>query len=135
MKHSSFSVSNQDSASVNAEKRRQQALQRLGCNDPRCVYCGESHPPCLEKHHIAGRAYHDATVIVCRNCHRKLSEKQKDHPEQVADPPSLHERAGQLLLTLADFFESLIDVLRQFGRELIAFARGTESKGPCDAKA
>lgn len=135
MTYSTPHNANHDSASVNAEKRRQQALQRLGCDDPRCVYCGESDPLCLEKHHIARRAYHDATVIVCRNCHRKLSDKQKDHPEQVADPPSLHERAGHFLLTLADFFETLIDVLRQFGRELIAMARGTESKKKTDAKA
>jgi hypothetical protein len=36
---------------------------------------------CLEVHHIAGRDFdNDATAILCRNCHRKLSDDLKDHP-------------------------------------------------------
>lgn len=135
VQHSTSKNSKHSQSPVSSKKRRQQALQRLGCDDPRCIYCGESDPLCLEKHHIAGQAYHDVTVIVCRNCHRKLSDKQKDHPEQGADPPALHERIGHFLLGLADFFEGLIDILRQVGRDLIAFARGTESKNKNDAEA
>jgi hypothetical protein len=35
---------------------------------------------CPARRDIAGRKYSDITVITCRNCHRKLSDMQKDHP-------------------------------------------------------
>jgi hypothetical protein len=33
----------------------------------------------LEDHHIAGRKYDDMTVVTCLNCHRELTNMQKDH--------------------------------------------------------
>lgn len=107
----------------NPEIRRQAALRRLGCDDPRCVRCGEDEPSCLELHHIAGQAYDDATIILCRNCHRKASYVQRDHPPQVNDPPGLAEQAGQFMLGLADMFELLIEVCRRFGLALIESCR------------
>jgi hypothetical protein len=41
----------------------------------------------LERHHIAGRTFGDENVPVCRNCHRKLSDLQKDHPPHIGAPP------------------------------------------------
>ncbi|SEE46466.1 hypothetical protein SAMN05444161_5848 [Rhizobiales bacterium GAS191] len=106
-----------------SERRRQRALERLGTNNPRCVICGKANPHCLERHHILGRTHGDETVIVCRNCHRELSDRQKDHPKQIGDPPSLGENVGYLLLNLADLFAELIEVLRHYGRQLIDRAR------------
>ena len=106
-------------AGRNAEARRQQALQRLGCDSPRCIRCGETDPRCLEHHHIAGQAYDGTLATLCRNCHRKASDMQRDHPPQVDDPPSLTERVGHFLLGLADLFALLIEVCRQFGHALI----------------
>ncbi len=97
------------------ERRRQRALERLGTNDPKCVICGESDPHCLELHHIAGRAYGDEKVPVCRNCHRKLSNKHKDHPPANGVPADPLERIGRFLLGIADLLESLIRTLRKFG--------------------
>ena len=61
------------------ERRRQRALERLGTDDPCCAICAENDWRCLELHHIAGQAFDDTTMIVCRNCHRKLSDMQKEH--------------------------------------------------------
>ncbi len=108
---------------LDREVRRQRALQRLDSSDPRCARCGENDPHCLERHHIAGRAYDDRTTIVCRNCHRKLSDLQCDHPAQIGDAPSIHEQIGHFLLGLADLFTILIDMCRQFGNLLIAYAK------------
>ena len=101
------------------EKRRQNRLEKLGTQRPVCCRCGEHDDRCLEAHHIAGRAYTDDTVIVCRNCHRKLSDAQKDHPQQWADDPSMLERIGHFLLGLADFFILLAKKLTEFGLWLI----------------
>ena len=71
------------------ERRRQRALERLGMNNPRCVVCGYDDPLALELHHIAGRAHGDELVPVCRNCHRPLSDMQKDHPAAVTSRPAI----------------------------------------------
>ena len=100
------------------ERRRQRALERLGMNNPRCVVCGYDDPLALELHHIAGRAHGDELVPVCRNCHRPLSDMQKDHPAAVTTPPSDLECIGHFLLGLADLFELLVKHLREFATKL-----------------
>lgn len=115
---------------INQQRRRQAALERLGTNNPRCIFCGEDDPHCLEKHHIAGKAYDAFTAIHCRNCHRKQSDRQHDHPKISGANPSL-ENIGEFLLGLADFFEHLIKKLREFGEALIsgAFSKSSGTGG------
>ena len=103
------------------ERRPQQACERLGAASPACVICSEDDPHCLEQHHIAGRHCGDTVVPVCRNCHRKLSNAQKDHPKSVSDP-TLLERIGRFLLGLGDLFDLLTDRLHELGRLLISLA-------------
>jgi len=105
------------------EARRQKAIERVGIDNPKCVICGEDNPHCLEDHHIAGQAYDPVTTTTCRNCHRKLSDDQKDQPKQIGTEPDPLERIGRFLLGLADLFKLLIDKLREFGDKLIAEAR------------
>jgi hypothetical protein len=109
------------------ERRRQQAFERLGTTKPQCVRCGESDPRCFEQHHVAGRRYSDAAILVCSNCHGKLSDAQKDHPKPTANPPTSQECIGHFLLGLADFFAELSERLCEFGRSLTSPAR-TEDK-------
>src|ERR1700687_2565823 len=72
-------------------KRRENALERLGTQTPRCPLCGETDWRVFDNHHIAGVAYNDFTARLCRNDHRKVSDSQKDHPQQKGEPPSLVE--------------------------------------------
>lgn len=100
------------------EVRKQKRLEVLECNHPVCVVCGEDDWSCLERHHIAGRAYSDDLAVVCRNCHRKLSDAQKDHPKSA--PTSDQSLSiGYLLLGLADLFGLLVERFRQHGNYLI----------------
>lgn len=101
------------------EARKQKRLEKLGDNHPVCVLCGEDDSRCLELHHLAGQAFGDALCFVCRNCHRKLSDSQKDHPKEIHKPPTTNERIGHMLLGLADLFELLVQKLREFGHFLI----------------
>jgi len=105
------------------ERRRQKAYERLGSAKSVCCICGEANPHCLEHHHIAGRHYDETTVQICMNCHRKLSDEQKGHPSALHETPSMLERAGHMLLGLADFLALLIEKLREFGKSLISEAR------------
>lgn len=108
---------------LQSEIREQRALERLNSDNPRCIYCGEADWRCLESHHIAGRAYGEECAIVCRNCHRKLSDMQRDHPValEAGEPPYL-EKIGHFLIGLADLLEMLIEKLREYGMVLIEAA-------------
>lgn len=110
------------------EQRRQRALQRLGGGDPRCVFCGEDDPHCLELHHLAGQAYDDTTGILCRNCHRKASDLQRDHPARITKEPDTAEQIGHFLLGLADLFVLLVAKLREFGVMLIESAADPDKR-------
>ncbi|HJU10448.1 MAG TPA: hypothetical protein VJ728_06215 [Candidatus Binataceae bacterium] len=101
------------------ERRRQRALERLGTSNPQCIHCPETDWRCLQLHHIAGRVFGDDTVIVCASCHYKLSDDQKDHPAQNSKSPTVLEKAGHLLLGIADLFERLIATLRELGNALL----------------
>jgi hypothetical protein len=107
------------------ERRRQTRLERRGSNEPQCLLCDENDPCCLERHHVAGKIFGDDCVTVCRNHHRKLSDKQKDHPPVLAQTANPIECWGRLLLGVADALEllkvppALIDLLRQAGEYLI----------------
>jgi len=109
----------------NSERRRQRALERLGTNTPRCVVCGFDNPLALELHHIAGRAYDDELVPVCRNCHRVLSDAQRDHPPGNAKPVGALECIGHFLLGLAVLFEQWAKRFREFAAALFAIGRQT----------
>jgi hypothetical protein len=103
-----------------AEDRRQQQLRRLGTQSPVCVSCGESDPAVLELHHIAGRKHSDNVSIVCANCHRKLSDQQRDHVAAgAAEAEGLLAKIGHYLLGLADLLALAVKALREFGAWLI----------------
>jgi hypothetical protein len=109
-----------DEAFRRKECRRQSRLERLGTNTPRCIMCGEDDSRCLELHHIAGRQFDDDLAIVCRNCHRRLSDAQKDHPKPQGNEPSFEERLEHFLRGLADLFELLMKKMREFADALAA---------------
>jgi hypothetical protein len=114
---------------LNRERRAQMALERLGTNDPRCFFCPCDDPLALELHHIAGRGCDDDLVIVCRNCHRRLSDWQKDHhPPEKGTPPSDRERIVHFLLGLADMFELLVKRLREFAEKLFALENQSQDQ-------
>ena len=102
------------------EDRLEQQYQRLGKRNPICVSCAEKDPWCLELHHLARRQHHEDVSIICRNCHRKLTDQQRDHVS-----PMVEESSGKLavighyLLGLCDLLAMLIDTLRGFGEWLL----------------
>lgn len=102
------------------ERRKQRRLDRLGSRSPACVICGERDDRCLEAHHVAGQRLDEGTVPVCRNCHRKLSDRQKGHPVQQTQTLVIEEVVAHFLLGMADLFELLVQKLRDFAEKLIA---------------
>lgn len=103
------------------EMQKQAALRRLGTDSPVCVTCGEDDYRCLERHHVAGSAYDDSTVIMCRNCHRKVSHPWENSKAPV-DPP-LMQRVGNMLIGLGEFLLQLAKRLRELGEQLLQGVR------------
>ena len=101
------------------EARKQNRLERFGTNAPRCGSCGEADDRCLEAHHVAGRKHDDATVLVCRNCHRKVSDDQRDYPAFDPDGDAFLDAVGRFLLGLADLLRLIVERLAAFGNALI----------------
>lgn len=103
-----------------AEDRKQRRLHRLGTQAPSCACCSETNPAVFEDHHIAGRKHHDDTALICANCHRKLSDQQRDHvPQRRIKPAGPKSVIGHYLLGLADLLAMVVETLRQFGNWLI----------------
>ncbi len=115
---------------LDREDRLAQHCRRLNTWNPVCVSCPESDPVALELHHIAQRGHHDDVVIVCANCHRKLSDQQRDHeagctlagPTGPSGTGGQMETIGHYLLGLADLFAMLVETLRKFGTWLVSEA-------------
>lgn len=101
------------------ETRKQRRLEKLRSNSPLCGTCGEADDRALERHHVAGRKFDPATMVICRNCHRKVTDDQKDHPAFKAGGDSPLHAIGLFLLGLADLLELVIDKLSEFGLALI----------------
>lgn len=108
-----------DDTELARETRKQRRLERLGTNSPRCGTCGESDDRTLELHHVAGRKDDPATVIICRNCHRKVTDEQKDHPECANPADPMLQAIGLFMLGLADLLRLAIEKLTAFGHQLI----------------
>jgi len=105
------------------ECRRQTRLEPFCTDDAYCGMCGELDWRTLELHHVAGRKHDDAMVILCSNCHCKVSDDQKDHPafDPAADP--VLASIGHFLLGLADMLRVVIVKLNEFALTLIDRSR------------
>jgi hypothetical protein len=106
-----------DKESINEDRRKRQAFERLGTDHPQCVICGESDWRCLEVHHVAGKGYTDDVAILCRNCHRKLSDPSENGPSPSNLP--LMAQIGQWLVGLGDYFIELGRKLKERGNQLL----------------
>lgn len=101
------------------EVRKQRRLEALGTNDPRCGICGHNRWQAIEKHHPADHGRDDMTVLVCRNCHRVMSDDQRDHPAFNPNADPMLDAIGHFLLGLADMLRLIIEKLYEFGLALI----------------
>ncbi|RJF85539.1 hypothetical protein [Sphingomonas cavernae] len=113
------------------EARKQRRLEVLGSNEPFCGMCGENDWRCIELHHVADHGRDDTTVRICRNCHRKVSDDQKDHSAFDPNAEPMLDSIGHFLIGLADMLRIIIEKLHAFGLALIE--RAAPKSGGCTA--
>jgi hypothetical protein len=105
-----------------AARRKTELRERLGADQPICIYCGYSELVALRRvsakelpeHHVLGRNHDpDLTVIACLNCHAVMHERLTDagvELEPVLDPK---ERVAMMLLAEAVHHEMLANSKRK----------------------
>ena len=108
-----------DKKELAKETRRQRRFEVLGTNNPRCGICGETDWRCIELHHVADFSRNDSTVHICRKCHRKVSDDQKDHPVFDPNADKMLDAIGHFMLGLADMLRLIMEKLYEFGLALI----------------
>ena len=103
---------------IGNDRRKSRQSRRLP-PDAACALCGETDPTALlnrpasalpptllEAHHALGEANaSDVIVVLCRNCHAKATEAQRD--VEALPPgraPSCFERLAFALRSLGSFF-------------------------------
>ncbi len=101
------------------ERRKQRRLGALGTNDPHCALCGLNDWRCMELHHAADLKRDGATVIACRNCHRMVTDDQRDHPARNPNADAMLDTIGHFLLGVADMLRIIIAKLYEFAHALI----------------
>lgn len=115
-----------DKKQLAKEARKQRRCEALGTNNPLCGVCGEHDWRCIELHHVADHGCDDATVRLCRNCHKKISNDQYDHPAFDPNADALLHTIGRFLLGLADMLRIIVEKLVEFGLALIERAATPE---------
>ncbi len=105
------------------ESRKHKAFNRLETRKPVCTGCGETDWRCFEAHHIADQAHHDDTALMCRNCHAKVTDYQKDHPVDTDGQDAKLATIGYYLFGLSDLFRLIADTLLGFAQDLLDRAK------------
>jgi hypothetical protein len=113
---------------LQTELRRMRRLRELGSDDALCCLCGENDPATLtrcrktimEKHHVSGQSNDpDMLVVVCLNCHRKATEKQRKFGVELCHGErNVLEKLLNVLKSLASFFQLLADSLLLWAQRL-----------------
>ena len=106
-----------------AARRTAEALEQLGTEQPRCLYCGNTDPLLVRprrivNHHPFGDVRDLLTVPACLNCHALAHEDLQD-----AEVPMTHEQeptkfARAIFRALAVHFSLLAKACWRFAKRM-----------------
>lgn len=111
------------------ETRKLRRCEQLGTNEPHCGMCGETNWRCIELHHVADHGCDETTVLLCANCHKKMSDAQRDQPAFDPDADAMLHTIGRFLIGLADMLRAIVEKLYAFGLQLIERASLVPASG------
>lgn len=106
-----------------AARRNAEALEQLGMEQPRCIYCGNTDPLVVRprrivNHHIFGDERDSTTVFACLNCHAVAHEDLRDAevPMSFERKPTAFARA--IFRALAVHFSLLAKACWRFAKRM-----------------
>ena len=68
------------------ERRKQARFEKLDTDKPICAICGDKNWWRIERHHIEGQNRGESLTLLCANCHRDVTEDQKDYTPLIPQP-------------------------------------------------
>jgi len=106
-----------------AARRTAEALEQLGIEQARCIYCGNTDPLLvrprrIENHHIFGDKRDSIAVPSCLNCHAVAHEhlRDADVPMTCEKEPTKFARA--IFRALAVHFSLLAKACWRFAKKM-----------------
>lgn len=82
-----------------------------------CAICGENHPKVLkEYHHVFGKSNSSETVLLCHNCHDKITSEQNKFPV------SARKKEAPKVLKIAFGIRTVGSLMEVSGKQLIRFS-------------
>jgi hypothetical protein len=106
-----------------AARRKAEAIEQLGTEQARCIYCGNTDPLVVRPrrivdHHVLGRDRDPLESLVCLNCHAVAHEHLQD-----ADVPMTQEKeptkfARAIFRAFAVHFELLAKACWRFAKKM-----------------
>jgi len=106
-----------------AARRKAEAVEQLGTEQARCLYCGNTNPLLVRprrivNHHIFGEDRDPHTVLACLNCHAVAHEQLRDAEVPMTQEKEPTKFARAIFRALAVHFELLAKACRRFAKRM-----------------
>lgn len=106
-----------------AARRTTEALEQLGMERPRCLYCGNTDPLLVRprrivNHHIFGEDRDPHTVLACLNCHAVAHEDLQDAEVSMTHEQEPTKFARSIFRALAVHFSLLAKACWRFAEKM-----------------
>ena len=106
-----------------AARRKTEALELLGTDQTRCVYCGNTDPLVvrprrIENHHIFGEDRDPLTIPACLNCHAVAHEQLLDAEVPMTQEEDPTKLARAIFRAFAVHFELLAKPCWRFAKKM-----------------
>jgi hypothetical protein len=108
---------------IRAARRKAEAIEQLGTEEPRCHYCGNTDPLLvrprrIQGHHIFGEDRDELETPACLNCHAVAHENLRD-----AEVPMIQEKeptkfARAIFRAFAVHFELMAKACWRFAKKM-----------------
>lgn len=93
--------------------------------DKKCELCGENDSRVIEKHHIFGRNNSPEIMLLCKNCHYKITHGQnKITPKRRSKNAPLNDLDKFLLVSSGILLQEIGKVTREMGNVLVEMSKG-----------
>jgi hypothetical protein len=106
-----------------AARRKAEALEQLGTEQPRCIYCGLFDPLLVRLrripgHHPFSRKRDPLVVPCCLNCHAAAHERLEEAEVPMACEKEPTEFSRAIFRALAVHFELLANACKRFAKKM-----------------
>jgi hypothetical protein len=106
-----------------AARRKEEAVEQLGTDQARCLYCGNTDPLVVRPrrivdHHNLGRDRDELTVPSCLNCHAVAHEGLQDAEVPMTQEKEPSKFARAIFRALAVHFELLAKACWRFAKRM-----------------